>query len=153
MDKIAALIRNKPKLYLYLSGGYLLIVALSRWLVRPELDALWFLMGGIIGVYFLEAAEMFFALSPSPFRSVVFQVLFSVVTFFVVTSSTSMLGAGLVLSLSLQMLLWQIGEWRVAGSLDRWYRMVAGPVNPATQRMILIGFSVLFFIDTYIVIR
>jgi len=153
MDKVKALIANKPRIYLYASAGYLLVVLLARWLFHPSLDALWFLIGGAVGVYFLDAAEMFFALTPSPFRSIVFQSLFAVVAFFAVTSSTSTIGGGLVLSLYLQMLLWQVGELRVTGSLTSWYRMVAGPVNLATQKVFLIGFAVLFLIETYIFIR
>jgi hypothetical protein len=84
---------------------------------------------------------------------VVFGALFAAVAFFVVTSSTGTIGSGLVLSLYLQMLLWQIGEWRVNGNVNSWYRMVAGPVLPSTQRLILIVSAVVFFTETFIFIR
>lgn len=121
--------------------------------MSPSLDAALFIFGGVIGIYFLDAAELFFALNPSPFRSVVFQALFAVVAFFVVTSSTSMIGSGLVLSLFLQMMLWQVGEWRLTGNLHRWYRMVAGTTDAATERLVFIGSFAIFLIETYIFIR
>ncbi len=153
MDKVKELIRNKPRIFVYISLVYFLLVGLLKWVMHPSLDALWFFLGGAIGVFFLDAAEIFFALNPSPFRSVVFGALFSVVAFFVVTSSTGTIGSGLVLSLYLQMLLWQIGEWRINGNLNSWYHMVAGPVAETTQRSILIISMVIFIVETYIFIR
>lgn len=153
MDSVKALIAQKPRIFVYISLVYLLVVVLAKWVAHPSLDALWFFVGGVIGVYFLDAAEIFFALNPSPFRSVVFGGLFSGVAFFVVTSSTGTIGSGLVLSLYLQMLLWQIGEWRINHNLNSWYRMVAGPVSPSTQQIILIASVVVFVIESAIFVR
>ena len=153
MDKVKELIRNKPRIFIYISLVYLLLVVLLKWVIHPSLDALWFFLGVVIVVYFLDAAELFFALNPSPFRSVVFGALFAWVAFFVVTSSTGNIGSGLVLSLYLQMLLWQSGEWRINGNLNSWYRMVAGPVAETTQRSILIISAIVFVVETYIFIR
>lgn len=153
MDTIAALIRQKPRIFVYISCVYLLIVIVAKWLLHPSLDALWFFSGGLIGIYFLDAAELFFALNPSPFRSIVFGALFAVVTFFVVTSSTSAIGTGLVLSLFLQLLLWQVGEWNMAGNVNSWYAMVAGPVSLSAQRSVFAVSVALFLIVTYLGIR
>lgn len=153
MDNVKAVLRQKPRIFVYISLVYLLIIVLAKWVLHPSLDALWFFLGGAIGVYFLDAAEIFFALNPSPFRSVVFGALFAAVAFFVVTSSTGTIGSGLVLSLYLQILLWQIGEWKVNGNVNSWYRMVAGPVPPSSQRLILIVSAVVFLAETLIFIR
>lgn len=153
MKNIEALIRQKSRIFIYLTLVYVLSIELMKWVVHPSLDALWFFLGGAIGLYFLDAAEVFFALSPSPFRSVVFSSLFAVVAFFVVTSSSGTIGSGLVLSIYLQMILWQAGEWRVSGHTDSWYRMVAGPVNQATQRALFAGFVALFVFISYLFIR
>jgi hypothetical protein len=153
MENIKAIIRQKPRIFIYTTVGYLIIVGVLRWLTAPSLDALWFFVGGAIGLFFLDAAEVFFALSPSPFRSVVFGALFAVVAFFVVTSSTGTIGSGLVLSVYLQMLLWQIGEYRLHGNINSWFRMVADPVPPATQRTILGIAAILFLIESYLFIR
>lgn len=153
MDKALQVIRNKPLFFLFISLVYLVSVGFLKWKVTPPAMALYYLFGGVTGVYFLDAAEAFFHLKPSPFRSVVFMALFSVVSFFIVTSSGSLFATGLVLSLYLSLLLWQIGEWRVMGSLHSWYRMVAGPVTVNTQGWILIAFILIFFAETYLFIR
>lgn len=153
MENINAIIRQKPRIFIYVTLVYFLSVGIIKWVTQPSLEAVWFFLGGAIGLFFLDAAEVFFALQPSPFRSVVFGALFAVVAFFVVTSSTGTIGSGLVLSIFLQMLLWQIGEWRMKGNTDSWYRMVAGIVPVATQRSILIISAVLFFVETFIFIR
>ena len=153
MDTVKALIARKPRIYLVTSLIFLAIVILLKWLLHPSLDALWFALGGLVGVYFLDAAELFFELNPSPFRSIVFGTLFAGVSFFVVSSSASTLGGGLVLSLFLQMLLWQVGEWKMLGNLNSWYRLVNAPVSVATQKTILIASAILFALETYIFIR
>ncbi len=106
-----------------------------------------------MGIYLLDIAEVFFHLVPSPFRSVVFAAAFVAMSFFVVTSSDSTLASGLVLSLYLTMILWQVGEWQIQGNVATWYRMIAGAVSIQAQRWILIGFVVLFFVETFIFIR
>lgn len=153
MKNIEALIRQKPRVFVYITLVYILGIGLMKWVMHPSLDALWFFLGGAIGLYFLDAAEIFFALIPSPFRSVVFSALFAAVAFFVVTSSSGTIGSGLVLSIYLQMILWQVGEWRISGHTDSWYRMVAGPVNQSTQRALFVGFIVLFLLVSYLFIR
>ena len=96
---------------------------------------------------------MFFHLSPSPFRSIVFAAAFVVVSLFVVTSSGSMLASGLVLSLYLSLILWQVGEWHVRGNLNEWYRMITGPVPAGCSGGEWCYFIVLFFVETYLFIR
>ena len=136
-----------------LSLSYILVVGLVKWRLAPPMEALVYLAGGLLGIYFLDLAELFFKLFPSPFRSVVFQWLFVAVSFFVVTSSGSLLASGLVLSLYLTMILWQAGEWKLAGNLTSWYRMVAGPVDLGIQRWSMIAFAVIFIIETFLFIR
>ena len=153
METVKALIARKPRVYLYASLLYVLGIVLLKWLLHPSLDALWFVIGGVLGVYFLDAAELFFALNPSPFRSIVFEALFAVVAFFVISSSSSAIGGGLVLSLFLQMLLWQIGEWKMLGNLSSWYRMVNASVTVASQKTILAVSAVVFALETILFVR
>lgn len=153
MDTVKALIARKPRVYLYISLAYLAGIILLKWLLHPSLEAVWFLLGGLLGVYFMDAAELFFALDPSPFRSIVFGALFAAVAFFVVSSSTSSMGGGLVLSLYLQMLMWQVGEMKMTGNLSSWYRMINETVPVATQKTILILSVVVFLVETYIFVR
>ena len=150
MDKVLAIVKRKPPLFLFLSLGYLFVVGLIKWQIHPPIGALWFLVGGAIGVYLLDGAEVFFALSPSPFRSIVFVAAFALVSLFVLTSSGSLLAQGLVFSLYLTLILWQAGQWQMSGNLNDWYRMVATPASPTTQRWGLILFAVLFFVETFL---
>lgn len=153
MGKLVEIIRRKPFLFVLISLAYLLVVGLLKWRFKPPLTTLLFLGGGAIGIYFLDISEVFFNLSPSPFRSALFMGLFAAVSFFVVTSSGSLLGSGLVLSIYLTLILWQIGEWQMAGNLNSWYRQVEGLVAPSIQRWGLIFFLFLFLIETALFLR
>ena len=144
---------KKPAFFVVVSLVYLVFVGFLKWRFAPPVTSLWYLAGGILGIYFLDIAEVFFHLSPSPFRSVVFAAAFAGVSFFVVSSSGSNIATGLVLSLYLTLILWQIGEWQIHGNLSGWYQMVAGPVAEATQRWILLAFIGLFFIESFLFIR
>ncbi len=153
MDKITAIISRKPPFFLFLSLGYLLLVGFMKWFIHPPLEAVWFVLGGVIGVYILDAAEVFVAITPSPFRNIVFVGAFIILSLFIVTSTNSMLADGLVLSLYLSMLLWQLGQWQITGNLDSWYRMVEGPVSVSRQKWGMIAFAAMFIIETCIFLR
>ncbi len=153
MQQISNLLKRKPLFFLLVSVGYLVLLGFIRWGVRPPWEAAIFLLGGLFGVYFLDAAEIFFSLTPSPFRSVLFAALFMLVSFFVVTSSGSFLATGLVLSLYLSMILWQVGEWQARGSLESWFRLWATPVAKGTQRVAMIAFLVFFLLETLLFVR
>lgn len=150
MDKIKEIIIKKPPLFLVISLLYLGLIAFLRWGIPPPIEAIYYTVGALLGVFFLDIAEVFFNLSPSPFRSIVFAAGFAIVSFFVVSSSDSLLGKGLVLSLYLTLLLWQLGEWQLRGNLESWYRMIAGSVSVQVQQWLLIGFVVLFLVETYL---
>lgn len=150
MEKIVTIIRKKPIVFLVVSLGYLLLVGFLKWRLSPPIEGAFYLAGGILGIYFLDGAEVFFRLTPSPFRSIVFAAGLGVVSFFVITSTDSLLGKGLVLSLSLTILLWQYGEWHVRSNLASWYQMITGPVSTRTHVGMLLGLILLFFIETYL---
>ncbi len=153
MDKIVQIINRKPVLFVALALIYIAFVGFLKWWTAPPWEALWFMAGGMLGIYFLDIAELFFNLTPSPFRSIVFAAAFALVSFFVVTSSGSLLASGLVLSICLTLILWQLGEWQLRGNLNGWYQMVAGPVDQTVQRWGIALFIVLFIVETYLFIR
>lgn len=148
MDKVQAIIKRKPFLFVILSLLYLLVLGFLKWQINPTLDSLYYLIGGVIGIYFLDIAEEFFAVSPSPFRSTVFAALFILVSFFIVSSSGSMIATGLVLSLYLTLVLWQLGEWQINGNLNSWYRMIANPVSVSVQKWLVAIFILIFIIES-----
>lgn len=153
MEKVKEIIRKKPLLFLVVSVGYALGVGILKWKIVWPPQAFLYFVGAVLGVYFLDGAEVFFNLKPSPFRSVVFVTAFTVVSFFIVTSSGSFVGSGLVLSLYLSLILWQIGELQIAGNLNSWYRMVDRKVSLSVQRWTLFVFIAFFVIETFLFIR
>jgi hypothetical protein len=153
LSKIKEIVRRKPLLFLCISLGYLLALALVKWGIHLSWGTLFFVIGGFLGIYLLDIAEVFFNLNPSPFRGVVFIVPFMAVSVFVITSSGSMLASGLVLSLSLTLALWIIGEWNIQGNVSSWFRMVAGPVSIQIQRWAMIGYIVLLLVESFIFLR
>ena len=98
MDKIKEIILKKPPLFLVVSLVYLALIGFLKWGIQPPVDAIYYAGGALLGIFFLDIAEVFFNLAPSPFRSIVFVAGFAVVSFFVISSSDSLLGKGLVLS-------------------------------------------------------
>ncbi|MBI3577283.1 hypothetical protein HY086_04560 [Candidatus Gottesmanbacteria bacterium] len=153
VQKVEELIKRKPTIFLIVSLTYLVAIGLFKWQIHPPFLGLAYLAGGLLGVYFLDIAEVFFSLTPSPFRTITFQALFVLVSIFVVTSSGSFLATGLVLTMYLTMLLWQVGEWKVSGNLSGWYRAIAAPVPVPIQRSILIAAVVIFLLETALFIR
>lgn len=55
-------------------------------------------------------------------HSVYFQIIFAVLTFWVLTSSGSLLGRGIVLAFYLHLLIDQYKDYQNQGSVDRWFK-------------------------------
>lgn len=75
-----------------------------------RLNLVWFWLGGLGGTFLLDLERFFyrepFLLNPqkSPFRNIIFQLVLFGVCFYVITSSASFLGKGLVMAASLRLL-------------------------------------------------
>lgn len=81
------------------------------------------------------------------FHTVFFQLIFLVLTIFVITSSTSLLGKGLVLGFSIHLLVDQLVDLLEAGNLDSWFRNINLLLNfQMDKRKYWIYFSVLSFV-------
>jgi len=139
MDKLKQIIKSKPQWVVLLIFSYILILGVLKWKMTPDLTTVYYLVGGLFGVYFMDIAEVVFDIHPSPFRSILFVVLFSVVSFFVVTSSGSMFAAGLVLSLYFTLFLMAAEEWQEHGNLNGWYALI----KPLPQKNIQLGIVLL----------
>lgn len=153
LEKIKEIIQRKPLFFFLFSLGYLLLTGLIKWGIHPTTGTALFVVGGLLGIYFLDIAEVFFHLNPSPFRSIIFVIAFIIVSLFIVTSSGSMVTSGLVLSLYVTIMLWQIGQWQIQHNLTDWYRMVNGTVSLKTQEWMLYGTIGLFIIETLLFVR
>lgn len=125
---------------------YLIFLIIFRWGFKVKPEILLFLAGGILGVYFLDLAEVLFRISPSPFRNILFQAIFVPFSLFVLTSSGSLFGTGLVLSIFLTMLLGQWQEFSKSGNINNWFWIVKKEFSPKTQQLyfaIMVGIFIL----------
>ena len=148
MNTIVDIFRKKPLFTLIFCLSYIFVVGFVKWNIRPNISSILFLAGGAVGVYFLDAAEVLFHLTPSPFRSIVFSCGFIIVSLFIITSSASFLASGFVLSSYVTILLWKISEWQKEGNLNSWYRMISVPVPVVIQRYLLYGHIAVFLLET-----
>jgi len=153
MDKIKAILKAKPRWIVLLIFSYILILGVLRWRLSPDLSTVFYLLGGLAGVYFMDFADLVFDIHPSPFRSIVFILFFGVVSFFIVTSSGSMFATGLVLSLYFTLFLLQAEEWQEFKNLNSWYTLVKEAPSVKMQQWIVLGTALLLVIETLIFIR
>lgn len=127
MRRLSLTIFVLPKqLYLY-ALGYLIATIILHWRLTIDLSLVWYLLGALIGLHLLPVWEYFVFGAPAPLiaavtplRSVLVVLLMSVLTFFVITSTKSMFGAGLVLFLSLFLTYIQFQAYK-RGELTRWW--------------------------------
>ena len=129
-----------------LTLGYLAIVIILHWKLHPDLSIIYFLGGGILGVYFLDLADLVFKISPSPYRNVFFQAVFILMTLFVLTSSGSLFGSGLVLAIYLSMILGQFLELKEKGNLSDWFSLIKKEIDMSSQRIYLTVVFVIFLL-------
>ncbi|OGM55894.1 hypothetical protein A3E46_01630 [Candidatus Woesebacteria bacterium RIFCSPHIGHO2_12_FULL_46_16] len=69
------------------------------------------------------------------FHTATFQLIFLVLTFFVLTSSGSLLGRGLVLAFSLHLLVDEAVDFTDMGSLSNWFRNFPASLDLGKQRI------------------
>jgi len=98
-----------PIKWYVVSSIYLLIIILFHWGLHPAIGTLVFVIGGFIGLFILDATELAINVEPSPLRNMLTQFIIIVLAFFVVTSTQTNLGSGVILFLSLRIL---IGQWQ-----------------------------------------
>lgn len=150
MEKVLEIIRRKPPVLFAIPLVYLILVGVLKWGIHLNPGILSYAVGGIVGIFFLDAAEVFFNLKPSPFRTVIFAAGLAIISFFVVTSTGSLLGIGLVLSLYVTLLLGQIAELQARGNLSSWFWMISFPVSERKQKLLFGVFLLTFILETYI---
>lgn len=101
-----------------------MIVSVLRWNSNHQLLPVW--VGGILGTEFLPVAENIVVhdlkLTKLVFRTIIFQIVLLLLSFYVISSSGSVFGASLVMVMNLQLLKDQILELKTSGTLsDSWF--------------------------------
>ena len=153
MDKLKEIVRSKPTWVVLVIFSYILILGILKWRLSPNISTLFYLLGGLVGIYFMDVADVIFDVKPSPFQSILFLILFGIVSFFIVTSSGSMFATGLVLSLYFTQLFLQAEEWQEYRNLNAWYTLVKAPPSVKVQQWMALGTAFLLVIETLIFIR
>lgn len=105
------------------AGIYFSATALLHFRFKIDIQWLLYLTGAIIGLHLLEYVDYLVKQSPSPFRTVHAYIAVSIVTLFVLTSSRTSLGAGVVLFLNLYFYLSVRQEFLEKGTLVSWFRL------------------------------
>lgn len=137
---------KKQYLPLLITVFYLIFLIIFHWGFKVKPEILLFLAGGILGVYFLDLADVLFKISPSPFKNVLFQAIFVPFSLFVLTSSGSLFGTGLVLLIFGNMLLSQWQEFAKNGNIGSWFWIVKKEFDISTQQLyfaVMVGIFVL----------
>lgn len=125
---------------------YLVLLTVFHWGWQPTWEIPFFLAGGLLGIIFLDLAEAIFKISPltttegqhSPFKNVLLQAVFVPFMLFVITSSGSFFGVGLVLSIFLSMLYRQRLELKEVGNLNSWFGVIKIEITPKNQQIYLV---------------
>jgi hypothetical protein len=117
-------ILKKPPLFVLFPIGILFVLLLFKWQLSFPFESLWFFVGGVMGIYILDIAEELFNVHPSPFRSVFFMLLLSILTFYILSSTKEFLAMGLCLLVLLEVLILYIRQWRSKQPLDQWYSII-----------------------------
>lgn len=79
-----------------------------------------------------------------------FQVIFAALTFFVITSSNSLLGRGLVLGFFLHLVIDQFKDLQIVGNLDRWFRGFNLSLDKKTGYYLILGGAALLIIFAFV---
>jgi hypothetical protein len=140
----------KPPFLVIIPTVYFLILIFIKWKLALPIDALWFFVGAMLGIFLLDIAEVYSNVNPSPFRSILFCGALLVLGFYIVTSTNEAIAKGLILSLLLTLVLYQYGEWLVKKNLDTWYALFIGSVPEIVEKIVLVIFTVLFVFESFL---
>ncbi len=124
---------------------YALVLSLVKWRLQFNFDILFFLGGSIIGLFLLDTIEAFLGGRQSVFRTVFFEGILSVAGFFVITSSGSLVGSGVVLAFFLRFLIEQTTEYQTIG-IGHWITASTIATSKLREEILLITTAALFVI-------
>jgi hypothetical protein len=80
------------------------------------------------------------------FHSVIFQAVLPIFAFFVLTSTGSLLGTGLVMALYLRTLQLQFNSFRKQGDIQGWFWQVQAEVSHRIQVLYFVGMLIFFIL-------
>jgi hypothetical protein len=133
---------KKPPIFVIIPIVSFFLLLFIKWQFNLPFAALWFFIGGVLGIYILDIVEEFFNLSPSPFRTITFSLVLFVVSFYIITSTTEYLAKGLAFSLFLTLFLLYTNDWRTHHTTKQWYAMFFESTSVITERYIIAVFGI-----------
>ncbi|HCM38085.1 MAG: hypothetical protein UV61_C0009G0055 [Candidatus Gottesmanbacteria bacterium GW2011_GWB1_43_11] len=122
------------------------VTAFFHWRLSPNVNTILYLVGGVIGLYLLQIVEGVLKTSPQLLRFIPTQIIVTVLTLFVLTSSTNRLGQGLLLGLNLRLFHWQFLAFQT-GSLGDWFRGLSSQLTLPQQKNYLLVLLVLMILE------
>lgn len=134
-------VMQKPPLQVILPIMLFFVLILAKWQLSFPFAALWFFLGGVLGIYLIDIAEELFKLQPSPFRSLLFVVSLFILSFYIVTSTPEFLARGLSFSVYLSLFLLYATDWNEHHSTHSWFRMLFSNIPPVWEVRTLWGFA------------
>ncbi len=129
---------------------FVLLASLIKWHFGYHPQMVLFVVGSALGLFLLEIAEGLFVQKQSIFRTLITEMVFIPLSFFVITSSTGLVGKGLVLAFLLRILTEQVYEYRQTKKLSSWFSGTAFVQNQQTDFLIMIGGGVVFCIEAFL---
>lgn len=133
---------KKPSLFVILPIVLFFVLLLAKWQLNLPFEALWFFVGGIVGIYLLDIVEEVFQLSPSPFRTIVFCIGLFILTFYLITSTREYLAKGLGLSLLCSLFLLYVNDWRVHHTSKEWFSFLFDSFDHTKERTVVGVFGI-----------
>ncbi len=143
-------ILKKPPIFVIVPIVYFFSMLFLKWQLQLPFEALWFFIGGILGIFLLDIVEEFFKLKPSPFRTVLFGIVLFILTIYIVTSTKEYIAKGISISLLLTLLLLYVDEWRSHHTTKEWFFLLFEATSTMLQRSVMYAFSIGLIIVSFL---
>lgn len=127
---------------------FFLVTTVLHWQLHPDITILFYYFGAVIGLHLLEIAEAIFKAPISPFRTVLMQLVVIIVSLFVITSSASRLGAGVVLFLNWRYFYLQHSQYLTQHNLASWFGNIKTSDMIRTEKSYLILICTALIVET-----
>lgn len=139
--------------WLLISTFYIIFTSLLRFKFSFPFNLFLFWGGGLFGIYFLEIFEKTLKITPSPFKNVLFEGVFALFSFFVISSTNSFFGAGLVLILFLNLLFEKWQSFRKKGEILSWFWPARVKPKSSGQKVYFWLMVLIFFLETLLFVK
>jgi hypothetical protein len=125
----------------------LLLMLLSRTVSLPLLG------GGLLGFLFVPVIKVLTKQEGAGvLESVLFQVPLALVSLYAAAGLSSNFGRGFVLTIFLQTILVQLGQWRESGQIDSWFWPIKGGVSRRVSVIYFVVVLALFLLATLLLV-